>query len=337
MNKNFILPSIFTLFFALNLFAESYTLNADYYVRSTNDFGRRDKNIVGVLAKGSTFTVVNKVQMRGGAEALEVRATRLTTSSYLNDSDHYWIYKGDSSHFTRTDSDTNTQSNAAVTPCVSCAAAMATNSANDLATISHAITTQDNVVPPPAVAPNVTEGAPQLAQEIRNYSNSPELQRTISYALKHKSSHSQGQCYRSVKQGLACAKRGGRSPGNCLIPSWYSGEAALSAKDQLKDYGFVNLLEVSPYNSQITLASQAPKGAVLVYSSGIPCQRSASQIKNHEGYVKDCGHIEIKTGEPGEPGYVSDYYSDAPITETAGAKRYTSRYKLVGVMVKPME
>ncbi len=57
MNKHSFLFYIFILFSGLNAFAESYLLNANYFVRSSADFGRRDRNKIGVLTKGSTFTV----------------------------------------------------------------------------------------------------------------------------------------------------------------------------------------------------------------------------------------------------------------------------------------
>ena len=88
----------------------------------------------------------------------------------------------------------------------------------------------------------------------------------------------------------------------------------------MKDYGFVNLLETEPYKSQITDPSKAPRGAVLVYSSGIPCRGTR---------IKDCGHIEIKTGLGGDYEYVSDYHSARPVNWRRG-----SRYKLKAVMIQ---
>ena len=83
--------------------------------------------------------------------------------------------------------------------------------------------------------------------------------------------------------------------------------------------------------------SQAPKGAILVYSSGIPC-RASSRSGSGIGFTVDCGHTEIKTDEPGKAGYVSDYYSADAINETPRSKKYGySNYKLVGVMIKPKE
>ena len=79
-------------------------------------------------------------------------------------------------------------------------------------------------------------------------------------------------------------------------------------------------METDFYKSKIKGPADAPKGSVLVYSSGVHCRHSK---------VKDCGHIEIKMSEPGNPGYISDYYSAQPITKF-------SKYKLVGVMIKPL-
>ena len=135
-------------------------------------------------------------------------------------------------------------------------------------------------------------------------------------------SHSHGRCYRKVKDALAAHAPGQRG----LIPRWYSGVAARTGRDALQSYGFVNLLETEPYKSQIKKPSQAPKGAVLVYSSGVPCRGTR---------IPDCGHIEIKTGRPGNNAFVSDYSYPTGINETPAALRFGSRYKLIGVMIKP--
>ena len=150
------------------------------------------------------------------------------------------------------------------------------------------------------------------------------MQQAIDYAMRNKYARSQATCYRSVKKALASKARGKQG----LIPYHYSDMAALNAKNSLKEFGFVNLLEQEPYKSQINSPSKAPKGAILVYSSGIPCGSGRSR-------VADCGHVEIKTDHAGKPGYVSDYYSRDAINETPRARVRGTGYTLVGVMIKP--
>lgn len=192
---------------------------------------------------------------------------------------------------------------------------IAAQNTTHLASISRTITAQQSKVPK-------TKTHESLDKQIKRYSKSDEVKYSIEYALKKKKSRSQGYCYRNVKKALLAAPKGKKG----LIPEYFWDEAALNAKNTLKEYGFVNLLEIEPYKTQITSPSNAPKGAVLVYSSGKPC---------FNGSVRDCGHIEIKTDIPGEPGYVSDYYSDDAINENASARAYGTRYKLVSVMIKP--
>lgn len=339
------------------VFAETYRIvNQGYFVRSTPEFNSsHDANKVGTLMPGSTFKVLKIITLPTGALAFQVHVVGLAPDSNLNPSPAYWIYK---SKFNDKDflnlggevvpPPAPVQASVPQDPCPACStpALNSTQSAqqntNDLADVAQTVTVEANRVPPklrkaepvtakPAskdttVAP-VANTPGSLDEKIKAYSSSTATQNSINFALKNKKPRSTGKCYRSVKDALSCSKNRGRGTGNCLIPSWYSGTAALSAKDSLKRFGFVNLLDSEPYKSRIgNSPSKAPKGAVLVYSSGIPC--SGTQIR-------DCGHVEIKTDHEGKPGYVSDYYSDDAINQTAGARRYGTNYKLVGVMIKP--
>lgn len=323
--------SLFSILFLLSthLLAESYRMNASYWVRSSPNFSSQDRNKVGILTLGSSFRVLNSVTMSDGAEALQIRVTSLSPTSNVNPAKEYWIYKTKSDDFIKLNNDPReTQADSLDLPCKECGRPQAkTQNSTDLGKISQRITRDENIVPtekptPTPLPPQATGG--NLDEKIRNYSNSEEVEYAINSALKHKTSRSRGQCYHSVKEALAAHPHGKKG----LIPNLYSDEAARHAEVELKNFGFVNLLDSDPYKSQITLASQAPKGAVLVYSSGIPCRRSR---------VPDCGHIEIKTGRRGDNAYVSDYSDSTPINETPAALRYHSRYHLIGVMIKPMD
>lgn len=320
----------FFFLFSVNLFAESYRMNANYYVRSSDDFNESDDNRVGILSKGSTFTVLEKKRL-GRAEGLKIRVTSLSPTSYLKQSKEYWIYKPNNTDFMKTSISVPVEAQSIEVPCDSCLAPAqqsaegVSKNTNDLGDISRTILTQQNQatgkveqVSPQVSAEKQIPGS--LDEKIKKYSESTGAKIAIEHALKYRFSSSHGSCYRSVKKALKTSNK--TTPG--LIPYHYSDLAALNAKQSLKKFGFINLLDIEPYKTQMVSPSRAPKGAVLVYSSGIPC-----------GTATDCGHIEIKTNDAGKPGYVSDYYSNDPINETGGARKYGTKYKLVGVMIKP--
>lgn len=322
--------AFFILFFiSLNAHSLTYRLNANYFVRSSANFSAHDNNKVGVLSKGCSFKVVNSKKLSDGAEALEIRIVGLTPASHINPSDSYWIYKPNNIDFTKQDLGANTETEAQISSgyCRDCNTSAQNNTdlnrqnTGHLADISRQITGQQNQ--PSELTTPRSRGA--LDAKIKKYSDSTAVKSAIESALKNKSRASRGQCYRSVKKALLAKSRNEKS----LIPYHYSDLAALGSKQSLKQFGFVNLLDSEPYKSEIgNSPSLAPKGAVLVYSSGIPCGRGKAQ-------VPDCGHVEIKTGAEGQPGYVSDYYSRDAINQTPAARRYGTRYKLVGVMIKP--
>ena len=335
--------------------AQTYQLKGDYFVRSSTDF-LSENNKIGVLHEGSTFRVVNQIQERNGAEALEIEITAMTSDSYVKPSPtgKIFIYRANKAHFINR---TTTEAAASATPCIGCdksaQAERASTASNRLQIgevaegvvilANQAPKSKNEVVtaPPPRMVGPLQPGS--LDDKIKQYSTSSQVTRMIDWAMKNKSSSSRGICYRKVKEAMATlcgppklgytcrnpfAPEGGRKgPGGNLLSSVsteMSDSFALSAKNRLKKDGFVNLLDSEPYKSEMKSPSAAPKGAILVYSSGIPCNR-----------VSDCGHTEIKTDVAGKSGYVSDYYSADAINETPRARKYGSNYKLVGVMIKP--
>lgn len=301
--------SLVALIGSISFAEDSYRLTASYFVRSSMKF-TGDNNKVGVLTKGSSFKVIKSVMLSNGSEALQIRVVGLTPSSSLNPSDNYWIYKSNNTHFEKLNAP-NTEAIASQTICEKCLQTQpitesAERNKNHLDDVSKAVIEKENIV------------TTDLDEKIKKYSQSDKVKKSIEHAMKNKYKMSQGSCYRSVKKALLASK---------LIPNHYSDLAAINSKESLKKFGFINMLESEPYKSQIgSNPNLAPKGAVLVYSSGIPC-----------GPVKDCGHVEIKTGDLGKPGVVSDYYSDYPISKTPAAMKYGTQYKLVGVMIKTEE
>ncbi len=144
------------------------------------------------------------------------------------------------------------------------------------------------------------------------YENTPEVLRTLEYAVGAAGRTWQGYCYRKIKQALLA--------GGLVTGGYWSSQAARNGATDLLDRGFVNLVN-GPWNGdgvslpQITDVRDAPEGAVLVYEGG----------NNTTCGGQLCGHIEIKSG----PGYtaVSEVIHDNPMNP--------ERYRLVGVMVKP--
>lgn len=160
--------------------------------------------------------------------------------------------------------------------------------------------------------------------EIEAYSNSSEVEKMIAFAKKKAFKVSKLKCYRAVKNALHA---GTLTPsqfslnGSNVFPETAKKGSGKNAVDDLKDFGFINMLdEKHGYSKFVNDPSSAPKGAILVYKGGT-----------------NGGHIEIK-GE--NDLYVSDYKSSKPILLTdwgrqlAGTK---NAYKLVGVMIKKPE
>ncbi|OFZ31472.1 MAG: hypothetical protein A2622_02495 [Bdellovibrionales bacterium RIFCSPHIGHO2_01_FULL_40_29] len=176
-----------------------------------------------------------------------------------------------------------------------------------------------------------------LTQKIKNYSDSAQVRASIRYA-KSRASRSRGLCYRSVKKALDAGVARGKEP---LTPGPYiNSHAARYAEKDLQDkrFGFINLLKTPPYDKEIKSAIDAPKGAVLVYSSGLKCDLRNPKTGRIIKREPDCGHVEIKTDDAGKPGFVSDFYSTTAITSVAANRlRRGAKYKLIGVMVKPMD
>jgi hypothetical protein len=355
-------------FFNFSLQAQNYQIDGNYFLRNSTNFLALN-NIVGVLNQASTFRVINYYPEKNGAE---IEITSMTPGSYVK-SDYVgslFIYMGNKKNFIKRSNDEVSSSEAGTASCVDCQAkpqsgvVAAISNRHHLGEISNGILVLANEAPKQApraaTDPKDNELVSPPAQgsldaRIKNYSDSTQVKRMIDWAMKNKRSASTGICYRKVKEAMAtqCGpprtnylcknpfhpEGGKQGPGNNFTKSISTDIhdfAAASAKERLKQSGFVNLLEIEPYKFQMKSPSYAPQGAILVYSSGIPCS-----VKDKKGRVvastNDCGHTEIKVGRAGQPGYVSDFYLDDAINETPRARKYGSNYKLIGIMIKPMD
>ncbi len=301
----------FTLLNAKIAIAEMLQLKAHYNIRSSPDF-LSSTNVVGDLREDSVVKVLEKKRLPSGAYGLRIEILSANNSTRKIKSTQKWIYKLNEAHFTDiTDSkrkiaeastssqqSTQAQAPAACATCLGDAAAIQKNSnQRDLGLVTQSAELNANMLP-------------SLREQVKNYSDSPEVRKSIATGMRlfgRKSS--KGLCYTAIKKILAAS--------GLVSNSKIGEESALSAKDTLKDqFGFINLLDIPSFKTEIITAADAPVGSVLVYSSGKKCKRSK---------IPDCGHTEMKT----KSGFISDFYTKNLITRNPN-------YKLVAVMVKPM-
>ncbi len=349
MNWIFFSPLYFFVILSISFSARAqfYFLNSEKTVTSSVPQSVNSvENQLGVLPRGTVFEV-----LEAQAQAVRIKLwilkndpqleffKKLWLQNYLSINKDLWLYKDDTDPKSKIDfikikpersqlispESIISEAKSPSTDCLdgSCEKNLASTKSESAIENTEALREIADKINPDADA-----SESKLEQQIKNFSESAQVSSSIEYALKNKRSHSTGKCYRSVKFALAASPRGTKKEG--LIPGHFSDSAAVQSKESLKKFGFINLLEKFPYSFKLaTNPSEAPKGAVLVYSSGLRCKGTQ---------IKDCGHVEIKTSEPGKPGYVSDYYSDDPISETAHQRSLKKPiYKLVAIMIKPMD
>lgn len=149
----------------------------------------------------------------------------------------------------------------------------------------------------------------ELDTVISNYSKSEKVQTAIDTIYKNSRKKSSRKCARYVKSAL-------RKAG--LVSSKPYGHAKDLAKELANKHGFINLLNT--YKDMTP--DQAPKGAVMVYSGGF--------TRKCHGL---CGHTEIKLTDGADATYGSDYLQSPSAMEKYG----NENYKLIGIMIKPVQ
>lgn len=159
--------------------------------------------------------------------------------------------------------------------------------------------------------------------QFNDYSESDKVKKLIAAARKHiknnpnryikrsRSGNTMTYCYRAVKEALVKA--------GILSSMFYGSSSASDGGDELKQFGFINLLEDRKVKALLkNNPRMAPKGAILVYETSIGAG------------VSRYGHIEIKTEHAGADGYISIKEKNIPTFGYA----IPAQRKLVGVMVK---
>ena len=337
MNLKLIMLVIAGSIFTIASHAQFFKTNTEVTVNSTMPTQpNSQQDSLGSIQPGSVFEV-----LEAQSKAVKIKLWLLKNGSKLRETNSMWIFKDDSLPETAKDFVEIQPARKQADPAPSVEARSSADNCTDGNCGANTVSAQtpaavDNTSDLRAVAntalalkkPTAAAVDSALENQIKNFSESEEVKTAIAYGLSNKRGRSTGKCYRAVKMALAASPRGTKRSG--LIPGHFSDVAAVQGKESLKDFGFINLLEKKPFDSTLkNNPSAAPKGSVLVYSSGLRCKNTT---------IKDCGHIEIKTKGPGESGYVSDYYSDDPISETVRHRSLKKPiYKLVGIMIKPMD
>ncbi|MCB0349453.1 MAG: hypothetical protein KDD37_11505, partial [Bdellovibrionales bacterium] len=145
---------------------------------------------------------------------------------------------------------------------------------------------------------------------VKDYSESPEVEALISCAERNVRPGPTGYCYRYVKNALL---------GGNLSSTYLNGVPAKKAGAELRREGYTNLLQLDGWDKKILSPYDAPKGAILVYDGG------------------QYGHIEIKSGDVGEGGFISDYYSESSRVGQVSNGLSGRGRTLIGVYVKDVK
>lgn len=301
--------------------AETVTVPRAANVRSSKVFYGRE-NILDQLPQGTQVEIISRRSLASGADALEVKIISPENKLSLNEQKPIYIWQ--SKDEIKNDV-FKTEAGVACTDGCNKIPVKPPVQTTDIKNVVTKIEEQQSEETPPAVEEeNKTEPTGSLADAIKKYSESAQVQKSFDWAKSHKP-WIPGNCYRHTKEALATQTKRGKGPGNNLIPKWYSSAKAKFGVTDLKQKGFVNLLENNDYKDMTS--KTAPHGAVLIYK----------HINSKGVEDKKAGHAEMKfdTVENGKK--VSKFYY-GPLHDYPVNNRDGSRYILIGVMIKsPME
>jgi len=290
-------------------FAETVVLPRAANVRSSKTFYGRE-NVLDQLPQNAQVEIISRRALESGADALEIKIISPENKLSLNEKKPIYIWQS------KAEIKNDLFKTEAGAVCNNCTIepVKAPVAKNDIKDIVNKIEEQQS---------SDTEDCPSV-EKVQKYSNSEQVAKSIQWAKDHQHKKSDGMCYRHTKEILATQTYKGRGPGNNMIPKWYPTPKPASAykgANELLKYGFKNLLKCPEYKDQIMTDTQVnmdkiPSGAVLIYSR-----------------PGDDGHAEFKFTDPadGKTKYSYGPVLDFPVNRgTLGSK-----YKLIGVMVKP--
>lgn len=292
-------------------------------LRSSKNFLSRN-NIVETLPKNTKFEVIERSQLPSGANSLKIRIISPENLQSLNKQDLY-VWESKKFSFNKIASDRTQTEGTSGSTCLNCTKnnpllqSTGINTIKDLSVNLGDQEEEEALNQKPAGTSNSN-----FDQAINNYSNSEGVANAIKWLeINTGKKGSIGLCYSAVKNALKVTspmegslrrrrKVASTISGDKLISSYINSGKAKSGVKDLAKLGFKNLLDDSKYKDMID-PDKAPKGAVIVYE--------------RKGRA---GHIEIKMDDGPDSRFGSDFIQNIP------QSKKSSRYKVIGVMIKPM-
>ncbi|MBC7753984.1 MAG: hypothetical protein H7Z71_07085 [Moraxellaceae bacterium] len=299
---------------SLNALAEIITVPRAANVRSSpNFFGT--ENVLDQLPVGAKVEVKSRATLSSGANALQIEILSPENKKNLNAKAPIYLWES------KIEIQNNLFKTEAGVPCTdgTCsgnAATVAPSQIQDIKNIVNKTAEQQSEKWP------LAEGT--LADAVNAYSGSQQVSNTFEWAKSHKPWIA-GNCYRHVKEALANQSKRGNGPGQNLISKWFSSSKAKFGVEDLKQKGFVNLLENESFKDMNSRT--APHGSVLIYK----------HINSKGLEDNKAGHAEIKFDDIVNGKKVSQFFY-GPLRDYPVNNRNGSRYILIGVMIKsPIE
>lgn len=299
---------------SLNALAEIITVPRAANVRSSpNFFGT--ENVLDQLPAGAKVEVKSRATLSSGANALQIEVLSPENKKNLNAKAPIYIWESKNEI-----QDKIFQTEAGAT-CVegTCYRNTITTAPSQFDNFKDIVKKQQEQLSEVRVP---AEGS--LADAINAYSGSQQVSNTFEWAKSHRPWIA-GNCYRHVKEALANQSKRGNGPGQNLISKWFSSSKAKFGVEDLKQKGFVNLLENESFKDMNSRT--APHGSVLIYK----------HINSKGLEDNKAGHAEIKFDDMVNGKKVSQFFY-GPLRDYPVNNRNGSRYILIGVMIKsPIE
>lgn len=301
--------------------AETVTVPRAANVRSSKVFYGQ-KNILSQLPQGAKVEIISRQSLASGADSLEVTIISPADKVYLNEQKPIYIWQS------KSEIKNNLFKTEAGVACVNCNSETVRAPEQDYV-IKNIVSkieeqqSQENFATSPEQN-EMTYPFGSLSSAIKIYSESEQVKKTFEWA-KSKKPWIAGQCYRYTKEALATQTKSGKGAGNNLIPKWFASSKAKFGVNDLKQKGFVNLLDHADYKNMTS--QTAPHGAVLIYTH-----------VNSKGLEDGkAGHAEIKFDDVVDGKNVQHYFY-GPLHKYPVNNKEGSRYKLIGIMIKhPMK
>ncbi len=308
------LPLPIGILLSLSALAETVTIPRAANVRSSPTFYGRE-NILAQLPQDAQVEVISRRSLASGADALEIKIISPAAKIFLNKQNPIYIWQS------KTEIENQAFKTQAGVTCANCNTNTSNTPSptNDIVNIINKIEEQQSE--------EILTTAPHtgsLANAIKTYSESEQVKKSYEWAKSHKQ-RGDGKCYRHTKEALATQSKQSKGSGNNLIPKWYSSVKAKYGVKDLKQQGFVNLLEQDDYKDMTS--HTAPHGAVLIYK----------HINRQGAEDRKAGHAEIKFDDTVDGRPVQRYFY-GPLHDYPVNNRDGSRYQLIGIMIKsPLE